>query len=145
MSLEKDIEQAYKEAFKAKKAIEVSTLRMLRSALKNLSIDKRTENLSDEDVLSVIKKEIKKRKDSFDSFQKASRNDLADKEKAEMAILEKYMPEMISEEDLDKIIEDIISAGQSNFGLVMKEVMTRTKGQADGNVVQQKVKQKLNI
>lgn len=145
MSLEKDIEQAYKEAFKDKREAEVSTLRMLRSALKNLSIDKRTETLTDEDVLSVIKKEIKKRKDSFDAFSKASRSDLADKEKAEMEILEKYMPEMLSEEQLDKIIDEIVSAGQNNFGLVMKEVMIKTKGQADGNLVQQKVKQKLNI
>lgn len=145
MSLEKDIEQDYKEAFKAKKETEVSTLRMLRSALKNLIIDQKTDSLSDEDVLSVIKKEIKKRKDSVESYRQGGREDLASKEEDEMAILEKYMPEMMSEDKISKIVDDVISAGQTNFGLVMKEVMTKTKGQADGQVVQKLVKQKLQI
>lgn len=143
MSLEKDIEQDYKEAFKAKQETEVSTLRMLRSALKNLIIDKKTDSLSDEDVLSVIKKEIKKRKDSVESYKKGGREDLASKEEAEMAILEKYMPEMMSEEQISQIVDSVVSAGQTNFGLVMKEVMAKTKGQADGQVVQKLVKEKL--
>ncbi|MFA6466852.1 MAG: GatB/YqeY domain-containing protein [Patescibacteria group bacterium] len=145
MSLEKEIEKNYIEAFKAKKEIEVSTLRMLRSALKNLAIDKRISSLEDEDVLSIVKRELKKRQDSIEAFRSAGRDDLLAREEAEARILEKYMPAMLSEEEIDKIIANIISAGHDNFGLVMKEVMAQTKGRADGKIVQEKVKQKLNL
>lgn len=144
MSLEQNIEQDYKEAFKSKKETEVNTLRMLRSALKNLAIDKKTDSLSDEDVVSIVKKELKKRQDSVESFKKAGRDDLSSKEEAEMTILEKYMPAMLSEEEVEKIIDQVIAGGQNNFGQVMKEVMAQTKGQADGKLVTEKVKQKLN-
>jgi len=144
MSLEQIIEQDYKEAFKGKKEIEVAALRMLRSALKNLAIDKKTKSLSDEDVVSVIKKELKKRQDSIESFKQAGRDDLLSKEQAEVSALEKYMPAMLSEEEVEKIIDQVIASGQNNFGLVMKEVMAQTKGQADGKLVTEKVKQKLN-
>ena len=145
MSLEKNLEQDYKEAFKGKKEIEVATLRMLRSALKNLAIDKRVPSLEDDDVLSVIKKELKKRQDSLESFRSAGREDLAAREEAEILVLQKYMPAMISEEELDKIIDGVIAQGQNNFGLVMKEIMAQTKGRSDGKIIQEKVKQKLGI
>lgn len=145
MSLEKNLEQDYKEAFKGKRELEVSTLRMLRSALKNLAIDKRVPSLEDDDVLSVIKKELKKRQDSLESFRSAGREDLAAKEEAEILVLQKYLPAMISSEELDKIIDNVISQGQNNFGLVMKEVVAQAKGRADGKTIQEKVKQKLNI
>lgn len=145
MSLEKDIEQNYKEAFKAKKEVEVSTLRMLRSALKNLAIDKRISSLEDEDVLSIVKRELKKRQDSITAFKSAGRDDLLAREEAEARILEKYMPAMLGEEEVEKIIVNVISAGNDDFGLVMKEVMAQTKGRADGKMVQEKVKQKLNL
>lgn len=145
MSLEKDLEQDYKEAFKGKREIEVSTLRMLRSALKNLAIDKRVSSLEDEDVFAVIKKELKKRQDSLESFRSANREDLAAKEEAEILILQKYMPAMMSEAEVEKIVEEVVSQGHNTLGAVMKEVMAKTKGRADGKVVQEKVKQKLNI
>ena len=145
MSLEKDIEKDYKVAFKGKKQIEVSTLRMLRSALKNLAIDKKTDSLEDEDVFSIIRKELKKRQDSIEYFKVANRDDLLAIEEAEAKVLEKYMPAMLSEEEVNKIVDNVISEGHDNFGLVMKEVMSRTKGQADGKMVQEKVKQKLSL
>lgn len=145
MSLLENIEKDFKEAYKAKKEIELNTLRMLKSALKNLAIEKRNNNLEDQDVVSVIRKEIKKRQDSIESFAKAGRNDLLEKEEAELKVLENYVPAMLSEEDIVKIVDKIVAAGQDNFGLVMKEVMAQTKGQADGKVVQDIVKQKLNL
>jgi len=145
MSLEQAIEKNYKVAFKSKQQIEVSTLRMLRSALKNLAIDKKIDSLEDEDVLFIIRKELKKRQDSIEAFKAAGRADLLAIEEAEAVVLEKYMPAMLSEEEVDKIIANVIAAGYNNFGLVMKEVMIRTKGQADGRLVQEKVKQKLNL
>jgi uncharacterized protein len=145
MSLQKDIYKNFIEAFKAKQETEASTLRMLHSALKNLAIDKKTDSLDDEAVLVVIKKELKKRQDSIESFKKAGRNDLADKEEAEAKVLQVYMPAMMSAEEVDKIVDTVLSDGHDNFGLVMKEVMARTKGQADGKMIQEKVKKKLNL
>ncbi|MBT4516733.1 MAG: GatB/YqeY domain-containing protein [Candidatus Komeilibacteria bacterium] len=145
MSLQKDIEKDFIVAFKAKKDIEVSTLRMLRSALKNLAIDKKIEVLDDDDVLSIAKKELKKRQDSIEAFRTAGRDDLLAREEAEAKVLQVYMPAMMSEEEIDKIVDTVISEGHDNFGLVMKEVMTRTKGQADGKTIQEKVKKKLNL
>ena len=145
MSLQQHIEKDYIIAFKAKKETEVSALRMLRSAIKNIVIDKKTSLLKDEDVLSIIKREVKKRRDSMESYKSAGRDDLFAIEEAEVEVLEKYMPAMLSEEELDKIIDNVISEGHNNFGLVMKEVMTKTKGQADGKMIQEKVKEKLNL
>jgi len=145
MSLERDIEQDYKEAFKAKKETEVSALRMLRSALKNLAIDKKTSSLTDEDVLSIVKRELKKRQDSIGMFKTAGRDDLSAKEEAEALVLQKYMPAMLSEEEVDKLIDNVVSEGHDNFASVMKEVMARSKGRADGKIIQEKVKQKLKI
>jgi uncharacterized protein len=145
MSLQQNIEKDYIIAFKAKKQTEVSALRMLRSAIKNMVIDKKTSLLKDEDVLSIIKRELKKRQDSMESFKSAGRDDLFVVEEAEAEVLKKYTPAMMSEEELDKIIDNVISEGHSNFGLVMKEVMVKTKGQADGRMIQEKVKKKLNL
>ena len=145
MSLQKDIEKDFIVAFKAKKDIEVSTLRMLRSALKNLAIDKKIEVLDDDDVLSIAKKELKKRQDSIEAFRTAGRDDLLAREEAEAKVLQVYMPAMMSAEEVDKIVDTVLSDGHDNFGLVMKEVMARTKGQADGKMIQEKVKKKLNL
>ncbi|MBT4209840.1 MAG: GatB/YqeY domain-containing protein [Candidatus Komeilibacteria bacterium] len=145
MSLQQDIEKKLIVALKAKQEVEVSTLRMLKSALKNLAIDKKIDVLEDEDALSIVKQELKKRKDSMESFRTAGRDDLLAIEEAEAKILEEYMPAMLGEEELDKIVDDVISEGYDNFGLIMKEVMARSKGQADGKMVQEKVKQKMNL
>ena len=145
MSLQQDIEKKLIVALKAKQEVEGSTLRMLKSALKNLAIDKKIDVLEDEDALSIVKQELKKRKDSMESFRTAGRDDLLAIEEAEAKILEEYMPAMLGEEELDKIVDDVISEGYDNFGLIMKEVMARSKGQADGKMVQEKVKQKMNL
>ena len=81
----------------------------------------------------------------MESFRTAGRDDLLAIEEAEAKILEEYMPAMLGEEELDKIVDDVISEGYDNFGLIMKEVMARSKGQADGKMVQEKVKQKMNL
>jgi len=138
-----------KEAMKGKEEKRLSTLRMLLASLKNKKIDLGVgKELTDTDVLMVIKSEIKKRKDSIEAYENGGRNDLADSEKEEISILEKYMPEQMSVEELEKIVKDTISEvgakGAADFGKVMGVVMSKAKGQADGNVVSAMVKKNLN-
>jgi len=121
----------------------VSTLRMLRSALKNFAIEKRKTNLEDEEVTAGIKRELKKRQDSIAFYKEAKRDDLLSREQQEAGILAAYLPPELSIEDVKKIIDEVIAQGHQGFGPVMKEVMNQSKGQADGKLVQQLVKEKL--
>jgi uncharacterized protein YqeY len=143
MSLEKKIDNDLKVALKAKEEIKVATLRLLRSALKNIAIEKRQSELNDQDVLVVIRKELKKRQDSMEAYQKANRQDLFIKEQQEADILDKYLPALLSEENIKKIVNEVFDSGINQFGPLMKEVMTRAQGLADGNLVQRLVKEKL--
>ena len=104
--------------------------------------DKKTE-LSDEEMTALIRKELKKRQDSITAFIAAERQELANNEQAEAKILEVYMPAMMSEGEVSQIVDQVIADGVDNFGQVMKEVMTKTSGQADGQLVQKLVKEKL--
>lgn len=143
MNLQETIDQDLKEALKNKEEVRLGTLRMLKSALKNKQIELKQDELAENEIISVIQKELKKRKDAADSYKQAGRDELFAKEEEEMKILSAYLPEMMSEEDIKKIIDEIVAQGQDNFGLVMKETMAKVQGQADGQVVQRLVKQKL--
>jgi len=145
MTLQEKIEQDFKESLKNKDEVKLSTLRMLKSALKNKQIELKQADLTEKDFVSVIQKELKKRKDSIDAFRSAGRDELAAKEEAEAKILEVYLPEMMSEEEVSKIVDQVLAQGKDNFGQVMKEVMTLTQGQADGQLVQRLVKEKLKL
>ncbi|MBT7552932.1 GatB/YqeY domain-containing protein [bacterium] len=143
MSLQGNIEQDLNQALKDKDQIKVSVLRMLKGAVQNKMIaDKKTE-LSDEEMTALIRKELKKRQDSITAFIAAERQELANNEQAEAKILEVYMPAMMSEGEVSQIVDQVIADGVDNFGQVMKEVMTKTSGQADGQLVQKLVKEKL--
>ncbi|MCD4760651.1 GatB/YqeY domain-containing protein [bacterium] len=144
MSLEQIIDSDLKQALKNREETRVTTLRMLRSAFKNLAIELKKETLEDKEAITVIKKELKKRKDASQAFESGDRPELAAKEDQEAEILSKYMPDMISEDEIAKIIDGIITSGAQNFGEVMKQVMAQTQGMADGKVVGQLVKQKLD-
>ncbi len=143
MSLQKDIENNLNIALKAKDTVKTGTLRMLKSSLQNKSIELKKDSLDDEEIINIIRKEVKKRQDSITSFKQGDRQDLVEKEEVELKILEEYLPAMMSEENISKIVDEIIASGESNFGLVMKQVMAKTKGQADGKIVQKLVKEKL--
>lgn len=145
------IEEDFQEAFKTKNEAVVAILRMIKSALINKKIEKllpKEEDLADSDTIAVIQTEIKKRKDSIELYNQGNRSDLAQKEQAEMAILEKYLPAQLSEGDLSEIIKKVISefgaVTVADFGKVMGEVMKRVKGQADGQTVTKLVKEELN-
>ena len=145
MSLAQDIEIDFKNALREQNALKLSVLRMLKSALKNEAIAKKQAELIDEEVVAVLRRELKKRQDSILAFSSAGRNDLAEQEKAEAELISVYLPALMAEEDIAKIVEEIIASGVTGFGLVMKEVMSKTNGQADGQLVQKLVKAKLAL
>ncbi|OGF27819.1 hypothetical protein A2331_06965 [Candidatus Falkowbacteria bacterium RIFOXYB2_FULL_34_18] len=139
-----EINNDLKQAMRDKKALELSVLRMLLASLKNKKIELIVPELNDDQVVMVIKTEVKKRKDSVMAYKNGNREDLAEKELAEIKILEKYMPEQMGEEEVEKIVKETIdSMGEvtmQDFGKIMGAVMNKTKGQADGNAVSAIVK-----
>ncbi|MDD5617963.1 MAG: GatB/YqeY domain-containing protein [Candidatus Omnitrophica bacterium] len=146
--LEDKIMQDFKESMKAKDALKVSTLSFLRSQLKNVAIDKKKDKLDDNDVIAVIKKQIKQRQDSIDNFKQGNRLDLADKEQNELNILKLYLPQELSREELEKIIDEAVSATGANnmkdMGKLMKEVSSKTAGRADNKLLSELVRAKLS-
>ena len=147
MGLKEQIPEDLKNALRSKNALELSVLRMLQSALKNKEIDKNKEELTDEDVISVVGAEIKKRRDAAKEFEKVNRPDAADQEKAEIEILMKYMPEQMGEDEIralvKKAVEESGADGMKDIGKVMKVIMPQTKGKADGSVVNTIVRDEL--
>ncbi len=146
MSLKEKILQDMKGAMKARDSLKLSTLRLLVSEIKNREIDAKDE-LKDDEVLALIQKAVKQRQDSINQYEKGGRQDLADKEKAEMVILKAYLPEELSQEELLTIIDEAVSAtGASSpkeMGKVMKEVMPKVRGRADGKEVNELVRKRL--
>jgi uncharacterized protein YqeY len=145
-SLKRRINQDAKEALKSKDTLTLNVLRMLKSEIRYKEIERGSE-LSDDDVISVLSSAIKKRKDSIQQFEKGGRDDLASKEKEELAVVTKYMPEQVSEEELSQIISQAISeegaTGATDLGKVMKLVMPKVRGRADGKKVNQMVSSQL--
>ena len=139
--LKENIEDDLKEAMKQKAELKISVLRMFLSALKNKSIEKRgktgSDGLSEEEVMAVMRSEVKKRRDSIQEFGKGGRQDLVNKEAEELKILEVYLPAEISDIDLEvavrKIIENLGAISIKEFGKVMGLVMKDTKGRASGD------------
>lgn len=147
MSLLERIDQEMKTALKEKDKEKLSTIRLLKSSIKKVEIDKKRP-LTDEEVMDVILREIKQRKDSIAEYEKADRGDLAEKEKKELAVLQAYLPEPLSEEELRKIIKDTIqevgASSKADMGKVMGAVLPKVKGRAEGRTVSQLVQQELN-
>lgn len=147
MTLEEKLDADLKEAMKAKAEVKVSTIRMLKAGVKNLAIEKKAEKVDDKDVMSIISRQIKQHKDSIEQFTKGNRQDLVDKEKAELVILESYMPKMMSADELRVIvrsaIEKVGAKGRADMGKVMKAAMEEAKGAADGKMLSQIVSEEL--
>lgn len=147
MSLKQQILDDIKNAMKNKEAERLSTIRMLQAAVKYREIELRPNEINDQEILGVIKKLAKQRKDSITEFEKGGRQDLADKEKGELKILETYLPAQMSPEQIAKIVDEVIKAQgattQKQMGGVIKEVMNRAAGMADGKVISDLVRSKL--
>jgi uncharacterized protein YqeY len=147
MSMEKELNEKLKEALKAGDKTKISTVRLVLSEIKNKKIAEKAEELDDEKTTAIIQKKARQHKESIEQFKKAGREDLVKKESEELAILEEYLPEQISEEELEKIVSESIAqtkaTSMKDMGAVMKDVMSRTQGQADGKAVSEIVKKKL--
>ncbi len=146
MSVEKQLMEDMKLAMKSGNKIERDTIRMLRAQIKLASIDKKDE-LNEAELAQVLQKETKKRKEAIEMFQQGNRQDLVKKEESELEIISTYLPEQLSDKDLDKIITEAIESlqvtSEKDMGRVMGAIMPKVKGKADGKVVQQKVKEHL--
>lgn len=139
-------------AMKVKDEVRLATLKLLFSAIHNAEIAKRPEKLTDEDEIAVVKKEAKKRKDAIEIYGKSGDRDRVkekiEREEAELAVLQEYLPEEMGDEELEVIIQESINQlgakGPGDTGRVMGAVMGKVKGQADGNRVSQIVREKLS-
>ncbi|MDD3006514.1 MAG: GatB/YqeY domain-containing protein [Candidatus Pacebacteria bacterium] len=146
MELESKIKEDLKEAMKKGDNATRDVLRMLTSDIKNETMKVRKE-LDDKEVLGVVRKNIKSRKDSIEQFVKGGREDLAAQEKAELVILEKYQPVQMGEDEIRLVVKKALvnldEKDAQNFGLVMKEAMKDIEGKADGAIVSKIVKETL--
>jgi hypothetical protein len=146
MELRERIDTDIKQALKSGAKDKLSALRMLSAALKNKQIDKRRP-LSEEEVVETVRSLIKQRKDSIEQFAKGGRQDLVDKETAEVTVLEVYLPRQLSREELEAMVRDAVSQtgaqGAKDMGKVMKALVPAVGGRADGKLVSELVKQAL--
>lgn len=147
MNLRDKIKNDLKDAMKSGDNTIRDVLRVLNSDFKNLEIDSKKE-LKDADIVKIIKKNLKSRKDSIEQYKNGNREDLVIQEENELNILKKYMPEQMGEEKVRKIVIDIINESEainaSDFGKVMGMAMKEAGGNVDGNIVSEIVKKELN-
>jgi hypothetical protein len=147
MSLQTDIESAMRAAMKAGDAVRVATLRMAMAAAHNRRIELGHE-LTDAEVIEVLDRQVKQRRESIDLFRNGGRPELADVEEAEMAILREYLPEPLTDAELERLARDAVAAtgasGPADMGRVMGELVPQTKGRADGKAVSDLVRRLLS-
>ncbi|NOX37157.1 MAG: GatB/YqeY domain-containing protein [Calditrichaeota bacterium] len=147
MSLEKQLLEDMKAAMKSGDKLRLETIRSLRAQLKNAQIEKGGE-LSEEEQIQVLMKAAKKRKESIEQFRAVGREDRAQIEAQELAIIEAYLPQQMSEDEIsrlvDQIIQEVGATSPRDMGRVMGTIMPKVKGRADGKLVQQIVKDKLS-
>ena len=147
MEIRDQITADIKAAMIAKDSAKLGALRMLQAAIKNREIDMRPNPITAEEVMGVIKKLVKQRKESIDQFQQAGRQDLVDQESAELKVLEAYLPAQMGREQIEAVVTEVIAAlgakTVKDMGPVMKEVIARTAGSADNKVVSEVIKTKL--
>jgi uncharacterized protein YqeY len=147
MSLEERLVEEMKQAMKSNDKLRLSTIRMIRSGLKNKEIELR-KKLEDEDIVKVIQVMVRKGEESVEQFQAGGRVDLVEKEKREIEILKSFLPQPLSQEEILKIIGQSIQETQASspkdIGKVMKSVIPKMGGKADGKLINQLVKEKLS-
>jgi uncharacterized protein YqeY len=143
MSINEDIDNQLKTAMVEKNELVLAVLRMVKSAVKNAEIEKGHE-LDDEETLVVLEKQAKQRKDSIAQYEAGDRADLADREKKELELIEKFLPEKMGDEEVRKIVKEVIAGNAgADFGRVMGTAMGELKGKADGGMVQRIVKEEM--
>jgi len=147
MGFKEKVNQEMIRAAKEKAGLRLSTLRMLKSGLHNREIDLKRE-LNEAEFLQLLSSMVKQRRDSIEQFEKGGRSDLVEKEKAELRVIEEFLPSQLSEADLDaaitEAIREVSATGIRDMGKVMKVLMQKVTGRADGKVVGDKVKARLS-
>ncbi|MBW3602750.1 MAG: GatB/YqeY domain-containing protein [Actinobacteria bacterium] len=149
MTLATRITDDLRASMKARDTVTTATLRMVLAAIKNLQVEagRGGAEATDREVTELITKEAKKRREAAQTYRDVGRDDLADRELAELAVLERYLPEQLRADELvaiiDEAVEETGATGPGDMGRVMKEVMPRVKGRADGSAVQQAVRARL--
>lgn len=143
MSLHQNLSADIKAAMLAKDADRLGTLRLLKSALGYLAIEQKTDLVPDADFISVVQKEVKKRRDSIEQFEKGGRPELAAKEKAELTVLEAYLPKALSPDELEALVKACIletgATSKKDMGSVIRAVQAKAAGRAEGKVISQLV------
>ena len=149
MSLKEQLAEDMKQAMKDKEAgkLRLSVIRMVRASIKNVEIDRKQE-LSEEEVVDVVAKEVKMRRDSMEEFKKANRLDLVENLEQEISVLVKYLPEQLSEDEVRALVKEAVeqtqATGPKEMGKVMAALMPKVKGRADGKLVNSIVREMLN-
>jgi len=149
MTLFQQVDSDLKDAMRARDAVRLGALRMLKSALKYGVIEKSGADaeLNDADAVQVIRKQVKQRQDSIESFEKGGRPELAEKEKAELAILNSYLPQQLSPDELAKVVRETIAevgaTSKAQMGAVMKALQPKIAGRADGKTLSAEVQKQL--
>lgn len=148
MELKDQIMADIKAAMIAKDSVKLNTLRFLHAAIKQKEIDSRPNPLTADDVMAVLKKLVKQRKESIDQFATAGRTDLVDAETAELKVMEVYLPAQMTREQIEQVVADVIketgASSIKDMGTVMKAVQAKTAGTADGKTISEVIKSKLN-
>ncbi len=143
MSLKETLLEDMKTAMREKDTLKKNAIQMVRSAILQVEKDSRV-TLDDDSIIDVIGREVKKRRDSLSEFEKSGRQDLIDNLKTEIDVLLKYLPEQLSEEELEKIVKETIqetgASSMKDIGKVMQAVMPKVKGRADGKIINQIIK-----
>jgi len=147
LSLEEVIFNDMKKALKGNEKLKLSTLRLIRAAIKNAEISKK-DKLTEDEVIGIVANNLKKLEESLDIFTKGQRPELAEKAKKEIKIVKKYLPEQLSQEEVEKIVKDTITKfgfkGLQDIGPAMREIMPQLKGKADGKIVNKMVRDLLD-
>ncbi len=139
MTIQEQVEEAYKTAFRAGKKDEVAVLRMLKSSMKNEEIEHRVQTLNDDQSLAVLRREVKRRRDSITLYEQGGRQDLAAHEASEVEILQKFLPTELSDAELEALVQATIvevgATSSADFGKLMGAVKPKIGGRADGGRV----------
>jgi len=147
MGLKERLLQDMKEAMRAKDKVRLSTIRMINSLIKNAEIDKRGE-LTDDEIVQLLMKYAKQRREAIEMYEKGGRQDLVEKEKAELAVVESYLPKQLSEEEIRELVKEAIEAvgasSPKDLGKVMQYVMPKVKGRAEGSLVNKIAREELS-
>ncbi len=148
MSLKETLQQDLMTAMKTKDEASLSAIRLLKTAIMKVETAGEQKTATDEEIIQLVGKEIKQRKDSIEQFEKGGRPELAEKEKAELKVLEKYLPPQLGEDEIKAIIKEGISAtgasSKADIGKLMGAIMPKTKGKADGGLVNRLVQEALS-